>query len=289
MGRLIRALPKDLNFRAFAVECRNVVETARVLQDLSPVATAALGRALAGVALLSADLKIGKVLLQIKGDGPIGEILAEGDHEGNLRGTVHNPHVFLEPENKKLPVGKAVGKKGFISVVKDLGLKEIYQGSSELISGEIAEDLAYYLTVSEQIPSVVALGVLVDRDGSVLQAGGYMIQKLPQATEEEIVFVEERLKTTPSTTELLSKGLSPKEILSFIFGDVEVLEEREVVFRCTCSLERVKNALIALGKKEIEEMIAKGEPVEATCHFCRTTYKLSIEELKELLDSISEV
>jgi molecular chaperone Hsp33 len=288
MGKLIRALPKGFNFRTFAVECRDVVETARVLQNLSPVATAALGRALAGVALLSADLKFGKVLLQIKGDGPIGEILAEGDHEGRLRGTVHNPHVFLEPENKKLPVGKAVGKNGFISVVKDLGLKEIYQSSAELISGEIAEDLAYYLTVSEQIPSVVALGVLVDRDGSVLQAGGYMIQKLPQAKEEEIVFVEERLKATPPTTELLSKGLSPEGILSFIFGEVEVLEEREVVFRCTCSLERVKNALIALGKKEIEEMVAKGEPVEVTCHFCRATYKLSIDDLKELLGTISE-
>jgi molecular chaperone Hsp33 len=173
-------------------------------------------------------------------------------------------------------------------VVKDLGLKEIYQSSAELISGEIAEDLAYYLTVSEQIPSVVALGVLVDRDGSVLQAGGYMIQKLPQAKEEEIVFVEERLKATPATTELLSRGLSPEGILSFIFGEVEVLEEREVVFRCTCSLERVKNALIALGKKEIEEMVAKGESVEATCHFCRTTYKLTIDDLKELLGTISE-
>ena len=287
MGKLIRALPKAFNFRAFAVECRDVVERARVLQNLSPVASAALGRALAGVALLSADLKFGKVLLQIKGDGPIGEILAEADYRGYLRGTVQNPYVFLQPENKKLPVGKAVGKNGYISVVRDLGLKEFYHGSAELISGEIAEDLAYYLTVSEQIPSVVALGVLVDMDGTVLQAGGYMIQKLPQTSNEEIRLIEEKLKIVPPTTELLSQGMSPEEILSFILGEVEVLEEREVVFRCSCSPERVKNTLIALGKKEIQDFIAKGEPVEVVCQFCKTIYNLPLEELKDLLNSIS--
>ncbi len=288
MGTLIRALPKNFNFRIFAVECREVVESARVLQGLSPVATAALGRAMAGVALLSADLKFGRILLQIKGDGPLGEILAEATHEGYVRGTVQNPSVYLPQEGRKLPVGKAVGKGGFISVVRDLGLKEIYQGSTELISGEIAEDLAYYLTNSEQIPSAVALGVLVDRDGRVLQAGGYLIQRLPEATEEEIAYLEKRLLSSPPTTELLSKGLTPKEILSYFFGEIEVLEERRVIFRCNCSLERVKRTLLALGQAELEKMLAEGNPVEVTCHFCRKTYHVPMEDLKELIQELAE-
>jgi len=288
MAYVIRALPVKKSFRAFAVECRDVVETVRKLQGLSPVASAALGRALAGAALLSADLKIGKIFIQINGKGPLGEILAEGDYQGNLRGTVQHPDVYIEIRDKKLPVGKAVGKDGYISVIKDLGLKEVYQSSTKLVSGEIAEDLAYYLTVSEQIPSAVALGVLVNTDGSILAAGGYLIQKMPDATEEEIEELEEKLKKLPPVTTLLSQGKAPEEILNMIFPEIEILEKRELQYKCTCNMERVENSLIALGREELENFIKEGKPVEVICHFCRTKYTVSLDRIKELLEEITK-
>jgi len=286
MAYVIRALPVNKNFRAFAVECRDVVETVRRVQGLSPVASAALGRALAGVALLSADLKIGKILLQINGGGPLGEILAEGDYQGNLRGTVQHPEVYLDPVNKKLPVGQAVGKNGYISVVKDLGLKEVYQSSAKLISGEIAEDLAYYLTVSEQVPSAVSLGVLVDTDGTILAAGGFLIQKLPEATEEEIEELEKKLKSFPQVTTLLSQGETPEKILEKIFPEIKILEKRELRYKCSCSIEKVESTLIALGAEELENFLKENKPVEVICHFCRTKYTISLERIKELLEEI---
>ena len=289
MAYVVRVLPVNKNFRAFAVECKDVVETVRKIQGLSPVASAALGRALAGVALLSADLKTGKILLQINGGGPLGEILAEGNYQGDLRGTVRNPNVYLEIKNKKLPVGEAVGKNGFISVVKDLGLKEVYQSSTKLVSGEIAEDLAYYLTVSEQIPSAVSLGVLVNTDGSILAAGGFMIQKLPEAQDKEIAELEEKLKNFPLITTLLSHNKTPEEILEMLFSNIKILEKRELRYKCTCSKERVENMLIALGEKELEDFIKKKESVEVTCHFCRTKYTIPLERIKELLKELKEI
>ncbi|MGC8966683.1 MAG: Hsp33 family molecular chaperone HslO [Caldimicrobium sp.] len=281
---LIRVLPKKFNFRVFGVFLPETVEEARRRQNLSPIATAALGRALAGVALLSADLKFGKILLQINGGGPLGEILAEADYQGNLRGLVKNPQVHLPPENKKLPVGKAVGNQGYLNVIRDYGLKEVYQSSSNLLSGEIAEDLAYYLTTSEQIPSACALGVLVNTDGSVLTAGGFLIQKLPEAKEEEITYLEKILTELKPITEYLSTGLKIEEVLEKIFKDIEILEIREVRFKCTCSLERVEEALIALGGEELEEMLKEGKPVEVTCEFCKERYLISIEKIKELIE-----
>ncbi|PMP60771.1 MAG: Hsp33 family molecular chaperone HslO [Caldimicrobium thiodismutans] len=281
---LIRVLPKKFNFRVFGVFLPETVEEARRRQNLSPIATAALGRALAGVALLSADLKFGKILLQINGGGPLGEILAEADYQGNLRGLVKNPQVHLPPENKKLPVGKAVGNQGYLNVIRDYGLKEIYQSSSNLLSGEIAEDLAYYLTTSEQIPSACALGVLVNTDGSVLTAGGFLIQKLPEAKEEEITYLEKILTELKPITEYLSTGLKIEEVLEKIFKDIEILERRDVRFKCTCSLERVEEALIALGGEELEEMLKEGKPVEVTCEFCKERYLISIEKIKELIE-----
>ncbi len=286
MAYVIRALSVNKNFRAFAVECRDVVETVRRVQSLSPVASAALGRALAGVALLSADLKIGKILLQINGGGPLGEILAEGDYQGNLRGTVQHPEVYLDPVNKKLPVGQAVGKNGYISVVKDLGLKEVYQSSAKLISGEIAEDLAYYLTVSEQVPSAVSLGVLVDTDGTILAAGGFLIQKLPEATEEEIEELEKKLKSFPQVTTLLSQGETPEKILEKIFPEIKILEKRELRYKCSCSIEKVESTLIALGAEELENFLKENKPVEVICHFCRTKYTIPLERVKKLLEEI---
>ena len=286
MAYVVRALPVNKNFRAFAVECKDIVETVRKLQNLSPIASAALGRALAGVALLSADLKTGKILLQINGGGPLGEILAEGNYKGELRGTVKNPYVYLEIKDKKLPVGEAVGKNGFISVVRDLGLKNVYQSSSKLISGEIAEDLAYFLTVSEQIPSAVSLGVLVGTDGSILAAGGFLIQKLPEASEEEIAELEKILKSFPPTTALLSQGKTPEDILIMIFSEIEILERRELKYKCNCSEERVENMLVALGEKELEDLVKKKEPVEVICHFCRKKYVVPLEKVKAILEEL---
>ncbi|QER42485.1 Hsp33 family molecular chaperone HslO [Thermodesulfobacterium sp. TA1] len=286
MDYLVKGLPLDKNFRAYAVCCKEVVEEARKLQKLSPVASAALGRALAGVALLSADLKIGRILLQIKGDGPLGEILAEGDYQGFLRGTVQNPQVYLDPVNNKLPVGLAVGKNGFLAVVKDLGLKEPYHGSVELISGEIAEDLAYYLTFSEQIPSAVSLGVLVDRDGSILAAGGFLIQKLPEATEAEIEELENRLRNFPPVTSLLSSEKTPEEILQMIFPKIDFLERKPLAWRCTCSEKRVEETLVALGKAELKAFLKEGKPVSVTCEFCKKTYTISLEKIEQIMEEV---
>jgi len=283
---LIRVLPRKFNFRAFGVFMPESVEEARRRQALSPIATAALGRAMAGAALLSADLKFGKILIQIQGNGPLQEILAEADYQGNVRGLVKNPSVFLLPENRKLPVGKAVGKEGFINVIRDLGLKEVYQSSAKLISGEIAEDLAYYLTSSEQIPSACALGVLVDTDGKVLTAGGLLIQKMPEASEEEVALLEKRLLELKPLTELLSQGQTIEDILEGLFEEIEILERREVRFKCTCSLERVEEALIALGKEELESLLKEGKPVEVTCEFCKECYVLPLGRINELIEEI---
>ncbi len=283
MGYVVRGIAGGGSFRVFAVECRDAVEEARRLQGLSPTATAALGRLMAAAALLASDLKTGRILIQVKGDGPLGEILAEGDAEGNLRATVSRPWVHLEPKDGKLSVGEAVGRKGFISVVKDLGLKEPYQGSVSLVSGEIAKDLAYYLTVSEQVPSAVALGVLVDRDGSVKAAGGFMIQRMPSAGDEEVERLEKVLGSLPPVTSLLSQGKTPEAILRELFSDVEVLEKRLVRFKCRCSRKRVESMLLALGRAEVEEMIRKGERVSVLCHFCGKEYAFSVEDLKRLL------
>lgn len=284
---LIRVIPKNFNFRAFGVILTKTAEEARQLQGLSPIATAALGRAMAGACLLSADLKFGRIFLQIKGDGPLEEILAEATASGALRGMVKNPAVFLPLESKKLPVGKAVGQKGFINVIKDFGLRDLYQSSIELLTGEIAEDVAYYLTVSEQIPSACALGVLVGKEGEVLQAGGYLIQKLPETIEEEVHYLEEKLSKLPPITTLLSEGLSIERILEQIFGEIEILEKRRVYFCCSCSEGRVERALIALGEGELEEILKEGKPVEVTCEFCKKVYLIPLERVKKLKETIS--
>ncbi len=284
MAYVVRGLAREGSFRVLAVECREVVEEARRLQGLSPTATAALGRALAAAALLAADLKTGRVMLQINGGGPLGEIIAEGDAEGNLRGTVQHPHVHLEPREGKLAVGAAVGKNGFLSVIRDLGLKEPYQGSVALVSGEIAQDLAYYLTVSEQVPSAVALGVLVDVDGSVREAGGFLVQRMPAAGPEDIAAAEEALSAIAPVTELLSQGLSPEDILEKIFpGRIEILEKRSLSYGCRCSRERVEAALVALGREELSTLVERGEPARVTCHFCRKEYEVSLKDLRRLL------
>ncbi|OAG27318.1 Hsp33 family molecular chaperone HslO [Thermodesulfatator autotrophicus] len=291
MSYAVRGMTKDGAFRIFAADTKDIVEEARKIHRTSPTATAVLGRALTAAALLGLDLKTGRVMIQINGGGPIGEVLAEADAEGNVRGLVQKPNIHLTPQKGKLLVGQAVGRNGFISVTRDLGLKEPYQGSTKLISGEIAEDVSYYLTVSEQIPSAVGLGVFVDTDNQVKAAGGFLIQTLPAATEEQISNIEEVLKKLPPVTSLLrEEKLNPEEILYRIFGkdNVEILEKRPLAYRCRCSRERVERALVALGPKEIEELIKKNEPARITCDFCNQEYIFTIEELEKLLSQIEK-
>ncbi len=287
MSYVVRGLTQKGTFRVFAADTKDIVEEAKNRHGTAPTATAALGRALTAAALLGADLKTGRLMIQINGGGPLGEILAEADAQGNVRGLVQRPHIHLTPQKGKLLVGQAVGKQGYLSVTRDLGLKEPYQGSTQLVSGEIAEDLSYYLTVSEQIPSAVALGVFVDKDNTVTAAGGFLIQTMPEATPEEIDRIEKILMDLPPVTSLLREGLSPEEILKRIFGEeIDIIEKRPLTYKCRCSRERVERALIALGPEEIQRLIQRKEPVEITCDFCRQKYTFGTHDLEKLLQQI---
>lgn len=284
---LIRATAANGQVRAFGVTSRELTETAKNAHDTSPVATAALGRLMSAAVMMGADLKGENDLLTLRmeGDGPMGGLLATSDSHGNVKGYAFHPEVLLPPNAKgKLDVGGALGA-GMLSVVKDIGLKEPYVGQTNLVSGEIAEDLTYYYATSEQIPCSIALGVLMNKDNTVRQAGGFMIQLLPGASDELIDRLEERLGELPSITALLDAGKTPEEILSGLLGDfdLEILEKKPVQFHCDCSRERVERAIVSIGKKEIREMIEEGKPIEAGCQFCNKKYSFSVEELEELL------
>lgn len=284
---LIRATAANGQVRAFGVTSRELTETAKNAHDTSPVATAALGRLMSAAVMMGADLKGENDLLTLRmeGDGPMGGLLATADSHGNVKGYAFHPEVLLPPNAKgKLDVGGALGA-GMLSVVKDIGLKEPYVGQTNLVSGEIAEDLTYYYATSEQIPCSIALGVLMNKDNTVRQAGGFMIQLLPGASDELIDRLEERLGELSSITALLDAGKTPEEILSDLLGDfdLEILEKKPVQFHCDCSRERVERAIVSIGKKEIREMIEEGKPIEAGCQFCNKKYSFSVEELEKLL------
>ena len=284
---LIRATAANGQVRAFGVTSRELTETAKNAHDTSPVATAALGRLMSAAVMMGADLKGENDLLTLRmeGDGPMGGLLATADSHGNVKGYAFHPEVLLPPNAKgKLDVGGALGA-GMLSVVKDIGLKEPYVGQTNLVSGEIAEDLTYYYAASEQIPCSIALGVLMNKDNTVRQAGGFMIQLLPGASDELIDRLEERLGELSSITALLDAGKTPEEILSDLLGDfdLEILEKKPVQFHCDCSRERVERAIVSIGKKEIREMIEEGKPIEAGCQFCNKKYSFSVEELEKLL------
>lgn len=284
---LIRATAANGQVRAFGVTSRELTETAKNAHDTSPVATAALGRLMSAAVMMGADLKGENDLLTLRmeGDGPMGGLLATADSHGNVKGYAFHPEVLLPPNARgKLDVGGALGA-GMLSVVKDIGLKEPYVGQTNLVSGEIAEDLTYYYATSEQIPCSIALGVLMNKDNTVRQAGGFMIQLLPGASDELIDRLEERLGELSSITALLDAGKTPEEILSDLLGDfdLEILEKKPVQFHCDCSRERVERAIVSIGKKEIREMIEEGKPIEAGCQFCNKKYSFSVEELEELL------
>ncbi len=284
MDRLIKAMLKEDPVMVVSLIDTETVEKARKIHDTLPTATAALGRVMSGALLLASTLKENqKVTLQIKGDGPIREIIAEADARYRVRAYIKRPHIHMGLKDGKLDVGRAIGK-GFINVIRDLGLRDIYQSSVPLQTGEIATDLAYYLNVSEQIPSAVSLGVYVDTDNSVKASGGFMIQRLPGARDEVISFIERKLSNIKTASSMILEGLSPLEIIKEAVGlPVDVLDEKEVTYFCPCSKERVLGAMVTLGKAEIEEIIKKGEDLEVSCRFCGNVYDVTINDLEVIL------
>lgn len=284
---MVRATAANAQIRAFAVNSREMVEEARATHELSPVATAALGRLMSGSVMMGAMMKGDKDLLtlQISGDGPIGGLTVTADSKGNAKGYVNEPQVMLPPSPAgKLDVGGAIGK-GVLRVIKDMGLKEPYVGQTDLQTGEIAEDLTYYFAYSEQVPSSVGLGVLMEKDNTVKHAGGFIIQLMPFAEEGVIAALEEKLAAFSSVTTVLNEGKTPEELLELLLGDLglEITDTMPVQFCCNCSKERVEKALISIGKKDMEEMIADEKDIEVNCHFCNTAYRFTTEELKKML------
>ena len=284
---MIRATAADGQIRAFAATTKEMVETAKNAHNTSPIATAALGRLMTAAAMMGSDLKgEGEILtLRIEGDGPIGGLLVTADGKGDVKGYAFNPDVMLPPNAQgKLDVGGSLGL-GVLSVIKDIGLKEPYVGQTQLITGEIAEDLTYYFATSEQVPSSVALGVLMNKDNTVRQAGGFIIQLLPGASDEIIDRLEAKLSGISSITSLLDAGKTPEEILTDILGEfgLEILKKMPVQFHCDCERSRVEKAIISIGRKEIQDMIDEGKDIEVNCQFCNKHYKFSVDELGEML------
>ena len=285
---IVRAITADGLVKAAAITGRDLVERARNIHTLLPMATAALGRTLLGASMMGDMLKEeqGSLTLQIKGGGPLGTILAVSDCGGNVRGYVQNPHVDLvEKHPGKLDVGAAVGSSGTLTVIKDIGLKEPYVGSIGLFSGEIAEDLAMYFVESEQIPTACALGVLVGTDQSVTAAGGYLIQLLPGAGEDVITRIEVGVQRVGSVSHALEGGLDGEGLLRSVLTDfdLEILERHPVEYRCYCSRDRVTRALISMGRDELEALIREQGQAELTCQFCDRVYRYTRDELEELL------
>ena len=284
---MIRATAADGQIRAFAATTKEMVETAKNAHNTSPIATAALGRLMTAAAMMGSDLKgEGELLtLRIEGDGPIGGLLVTADGKGDVKGYAFNPDVMLPPNAQgKLDVGGSLGL-GVLSVIKDIGLKEPYVGQTQLITGEIAEDLTYYFATSEQVPSSVALGVLMNKDNTVRQAGGFIIQLLPGASDEIIDRLEAKLSGISSITSLLDAGKTPEEILTDILGEfgLEILKKMPVQFHCDCERSRVEKAIISIGRKEIQDMIDEEKEIEVNCQFCNKHYKFSVDELGEML------
>lgn len=283
---IVRATAAGGQIRAFAAVTKDVVEEARQRHGTSPVATAALGRLLTAGAIMGSMMKndTDMLTLQVRGDGPLGGITVTADSHANVKGYVLNPDVMLPPKNGKLDVGGAVGI-GLLTVIKDMGLKEPYSGQTILVTSEIAEDLTYYFANSEQVPSSVGLGVLMGKDNTVKCAGGFIIQLMPFAEDKTIDKLEENLKKVTSVTKLLDAGYTPQQLLEELLGDLglEVTDTIPARFYCNCSKERVEQAVVSIGKKDIEEMIREGKDIEVKCHFCNRAYKYTIDELKEIL------
>ena len=284
---IIRATAANDQIRAFAAVTTEMVETAREHHNTSPVATAALGRLLTAGAMMGSMMKGEKdvLTLQIKAGGTLQGITVTADSQGNVTGYVGNPDVCIPANSKgKLDVAGAVGP-GFLTVIKDMGLKEPYSGQVMLQTCEIAEDLTYYFATSEQVPSAVGLGVLMNKNNTVRQAGGFIVQLMPFAEEEVISRLEQNVQKINSVTNLLEEGHTPESLLEKVLEgfDMQINEKMDTRFHCNCSKERVAKALISIGRKELNEMIQEGKPIEMNCHFCNTNYNFTVEELKEIL------
>ncbi len=284
---IVRATAANNQIRAFAATTRNVVETARAAHNTSPVATAALGRLLTAGAMMGSMMKNDSDMLtiQIKCDGPIEGLTVTADVKGNVKGYVENPNVMLPPSKKgKLDVAAALNL-GVLSVIKDMGLKEPYVGQTILVTSEIAEDLTYYFATSEQVPSSVGLGVLMEKDNTVKQAGGFIVQVMPFVDDAVVDKLEANIAKIDSVTSMLDQGYTPEKILETVLEgmDIQYNDTMPTEFSCNCSKERVEKALISIGKKDIQEMIDDGKEIEMHCHFCNTSYQFTVEELEDIL------
>ena len=286
---LIRATAADEKVRAFAIRSTEMAATARETHKTLPVVTAALGRLLSAGAMMGSMMKgeNDKLTLQMKGDGPIGMMTVTADSHGNIKGFPANPAVDIPRKYAgKLDVGAAVGK-GILTVIMDLGLREPYNGQVEIQTGEIGDDLAYYFTVSEQTPSAVGLGVMVDTDSTVKHSGGFIIQLMPDADEETVAAIESKVNGAPSVTSMMEDGMSPEDILEYYLGDLDlkINETEPVRFYCDCSKEKVARSLATISRKDLEEIINDGEEIEVKCYFCNSAYKFGIDELNEIMES----
>ena len=291
MGELVRAMTRDGFVKAVAVTTTDIVERARQIHKTLPTATAALGRLLSAASMIGNMQKVenGSITLQVKGGGPLGTVLAVSDAEGNVRGYVQHPQISLmEIYKGKLDVGGAVGTNGMLTVIRDLQMKEPYIGSVELVSGEIAEDIASYFVQSEQCPTACALGVLVDVDQHVRAAGGYIIQLLPGAPDETIDRIEAGIEKAGAVTNLLDKGMSAQELLETVLADLdlEILETSPVAYKCYCDRDRVTATLISLGRKELKQIVEDRETIHIECQFCDTIYDFTPEEIAGILEEI---
>lgn len=287
--RLLRMIDSKQKIRAFAAETTELAEKARKTHQLSPVAAAALGRSLTAGAMMGAMLKntSDKLTIQIKGNGPLGGIVVSANNQAKVKGYVYNPEVYLEPnKHGKLDVAGAIGENGYLNVIKDIGLREPYVGYVSLVSGEIAEDFSYYFLKSEQVPSVVALGVLVDTTGEVIASGGYIIQILPDAGDDVIETLENNITKISSVTSYLSEDGKIDDMVREVVGEPEmrVLDTINPEFVCDCSRERMERALISLGREELIKILEKQENIEIECHFCLGKYSFDRSSIENLLE-----
>jgi len=288
---LVRALGFNNSVRAFAVSTTETVGEAQRRHDTWPTTSAALGRTMTASVMMGAMLKgEDKITVKVEGNGPIGSMIVDVNAQGEVRGYVTNPHVEfdLNPQGK-LDVRRAVGTEGALTVVKDLGLRDFFSGQVPIVSGEIAEDFTYYFATSEQVPSSVGLGVLVNTDDSILAAGGFIIQLLPGVDDETITQIENQLSKIEPVSKMIQKGFTPEEILKAVLGEdnVQMLDTMPVKFECSCSKERFGAAIISLGEKEIRDMIEEDGKAEAHCHFCQEKYQYSKEELEGFITEIN--
>lgn len=285
---LVKATAYKGTVRAYAIQSTKMVEEARRRQDTWATASAALGRTMTISAMMGAMLKgEDQLTIKVEGGGPIGAIVVDSNSKGEVRGYVTNPHVDFELNEKgKLDVRRAVGTTGNLSVVKDLGLRDFFTGQVPIVSGEISEDFTYYFVSSEQIPSAVGAGVLVNPDLSIQAAGGFIIQMMPGAANETIDAIEKHLSSIRPISSMVADGLTPEEILQELLseGNIHFLDKMDVEFKCKCSKERLENAIASLGNEEIKKMIEEDQGAEATCHFCNEVYHFTEEELKQLMD-----